>query len=88
MCRMLMLRPSGWLMSSRNRMTVSKLSSGSPMPINTMCETGRPDSFSENSTSFSISEGVRFRTSPPMVEAQKAHPCRQPTCEEMQTVFP
>jgi hypothetical protein len=34
------------------------------------------------------SEGRRSRTLPPMVEAQKAQPIRQPTCVEMQRVFP
>ena len=69
-------------------MTLSKLSNGSPIPMSTMLEIFRPLSRSEESTSSSISDGSRFRIRPPIVEAQKAHPCRQPTCEEMQTVLP
>ena len=72
----------------RNFMTLSKLSSGSPMPMSTMFEMGRPDSFCENMTSSRISEGSRPLIRPPMVEAQKAQPWRQPTCVEMQTVLP
>ena len=41
-----------------------------------------------NSTWSSISAGVRSRTLPAMVEAQKAHPIRHPTWEEMHTVLP
>ena len=58
------------------------------MPIKTMLETGSPESFWTKITWSSISPGVRSRTLPAMVEAQKAQPIRQPTWEEMQTVFP
>ena len=58
------------------------------MPMMTMFEIFSPISVWEYSTSSSISDGVRFRTSPPMVEAQKAQPIRQPTWDEMQTVRP
>ena len=33
-------------------------------------------------------EGVKSLNLPAIVDAQKAHPIRQPTWEEMQTVFP
>ena len=79
--------PSGLFTSSRKRITLSKLSSGSPMPIRTMWEISRPESSWVNSTSSSISWGSRRRTRPPMV-AQKAQPMRQPTSEEMHTVLP
>ena len=88
MWRMEIFMPSGWFTSSRKRMTLSKLSSGSPMPMSTMWEMGRPESICVNSTSSSISKGSKRRTSPPMVDAQKAQPMRQPTSVEMQTVFP
>ena len=55
MCRMEMFMPSGLFTSSRKRITLSKLSSGSPMPISTMWEMGRPESTCVNSTSSSIS---------------------------------
>ena len=58
------------------------------MPISTMLDTGRPESIWVNSTWSSISAGVRSRTLPAMVEAQKAHPIRHPTWEEMHTVLP
>ena len=58
------------------------------MPMSTMWEMGRPESTWVNSTSSSISKGSSRRTRPPMVEAQKAQPIRQPTSVEMQTVFP
>ena len=44
------------------------------MPIRTIFEMGRPDSFCENMTSSSISEGSSPLMRPPMVEAQKAQP--------------
>ena len=88
MCLMPMSIPCGQLTSCRNFTTLSKLSSGSPMPISTMFDIFSPESFSENMTSSSISPGSRLRTSPPMVEAQKAQPWRQPTCVEMHTVLP
>ena len=47
-----------------------------------------PESIWVNSTWSSISAGVRFRTRPAMVDAQKAQPIRQPTWEEMHTVLP
>ena len=56
--------------------------------MSTILEMGNPESFSEKSTSSRISEARKFRTSPPMVEAQKAQPCLQPTWVEMQTVLP
>ena len=58
------------------------------MPMRTMLEMGRPESSWVKRTWSSISEGVRSRTLPPRVEAQKAQPIRQPTWEEIQTVFP
>ena len=79
MCRMPMFCPSGWFTSSRKRRTLSRLSIGSPMPIKTMLETGSPESFWTKITWSSISPGVRSRTLPAMVEAQKAQPIRQPT---------
>ena len=88
MCRMPMFSPSGWLTRVRNFITVSKLSSGSPMPMRTMLETGSPLSSWVNSTWAIISAGVRSRTLPARVEAQKAQPMRQPTWQEMHTVFP
>ena len=74
MCRMPIFIPCGWFTSSRKRMTLSKLSSGSPMPIRTILDIGLPESSCENSTSSSISDGSRQRTRPPMVEAQNAQP--------------
>ena len=88
MCRIPMFMPSGWFTSLRNFMTLSKLSSGSPIPMSTMCPIFKPDSFSENMTSSSISPASRFLTSPPIVDAQKAQPWRQPTCVEMHTLLP
>ena len=44
MWRMEMFMPSGLFTSSRNRSTLSKLSRGSPMPIRTIWDTGRPES--------------------------------------------
>ena len=58
------------------------------MPIRTMLEIFLPESSSEKSTSSRISEALSERTSPPIVEAQKAQPCRQPTWQETQTVLP
>ena len=40
-----MLTPSGEVMFSRNLITSSKLSSGTPMPMSTMCEMRSPISF-------------------------------------------
>ena len=88
MCRIPMFSPSGWFTSSRNRSTLSRLSMGSPMPISTILEMGAPESFWVKITWSSISPGVKSRTFPAMVDAQKAQPIRQPTWEEMQTVFP
>ena len=45
MFRIPMLTPSGEVMFSRNRITSSKLSSGSPMPMSTMWEMRSPMSF-------------------------------------------
>lgn len=50
MWRMPMFRPSAWLTSSRKRRTLSRLSMGSPMPIKTMLEMGRPLSIWVKST--------------------------------------
>ena len=58
------------------------------MPMSTMWEMGRPESTWVNRTSSSISKGSSRRTRPPMVEAQKAQPIRQPTSVEMHTVLP
>ena len=58
------------------------------MPMSTIFESSSPDSFCENMTSSSISEGSSPRTSPPIVDAQNAQPWRQPTCVEMHTVLP
>ncbi len=58
------------------------------MPISTIWEMGRPESTWVKSTWSSISNGSSRRTRPPKVEAQKAHPIRQPTSVEMQTVLP
>ena len=80
-CRIPMFSPSGWFTRVRNFITVSKLSSGSPIPMSTMLEM-------VNSTWSIISAGVRFRTFPARVEAQKAQPMRQPTWQEIHTVFP
>ena len=74
MWRMPMFAPSGLFTSSRKRMTLSKLSSGSPMPMSTMFDIVFPESSCENKTSSNISDGSRFRTSPPIVEAQNAQP--------------
>ena len=88
MCRMEIFMPSALLTSSKNRITLSKLSSGSPIPISTMWLTGKPESIWVNSTWSSISKGSSLRTRPPKVDAQKAQPIAQPTSVEMQTVFP
>ena len=61
---------------------------GSPMPISTMLLISRPESSWVNSTWSNISAGVRSRTFPATVEAQKAHPIRHPTWEEIHTVLP
>ena len=45
MLRMPMLTPSGEVIFSRKRITSSKLSSGSPMPMSTMWEMRSPMSF-------------------------------------------
>ena len=74
-----MFKPLGWLTSVRNFSTVSILSKGSPIPISTMLETGSPLSNWVKRTWSTISAGVRSRTLPPRVEAQKAQPIRQPT---------
>ena len=87
-CRIPMFSPSGWFTRVRNFITVSKLSSGSPIPMSTMLEMGAPLSSWVNSTWSIISAGVRFRTFPARVEAQKAQPMRQPTWQEIHTVFP
>ena len=55
MWRMEMFIPSSLFTSSRNRITLSKLSRGSPIPIRTMWEMGKPESTWVNSTSSSIS---------------------------------
>lgn len=61
---------------------------GSPMPIMTMPSMRSPVSICAMRTCPISSPAVRSRTLPPMVDAQKRHPMRQPTCEEMQTVLP
>ena len=61
---------------------------GSPMPISTMLETRSPASFCVKSTWSSSSPGVRSRTFPARVEAQKAQPMRHPAWDEMHTVLP
>ena len=86
MCLMPMFMPSAWLTSCRNLITLSKSIRISIM--STMCPIFRPDSFSENMTSSSISPASRLRTRPPMVDAQKAQPWRQPTWVEIQTLLP
>ena len=58
------------------------------MPMSTMLEMGAPLSSWVKSTWSTISAGVRFRTLPASVEAQKAQPMRQPTWLETQTVLP
>ena len=78
-CRIPMFIPWGLLTSSKKRSTLSMLSSGSPIPMSTMLETGRPLSSWVNSTWSSSSDGRRSRTLPAMVLAQKAQPIRQPT---------
>ena len=88
MCRIPMFMLSGGFTSSRKRITASKLSSGSPMPISTMFEIVSPESSCENSTWSSSSAGVSRRTRPPSVDAQNLHPIGQPTSDEMHTVFP
>ena len=88
MCRMEICIPSGLFTSSRKRITLSKLSSGSPMPMSTIWEMGWPESTCVNRTWSSISNGSSRRTKPPRVDAQKAQPMRQPTSVEMQTVLP
>ena len=86
--RRLRFSPSGEERISRNRTTLSKLSSGSPMPIKTKLAIFSPVSSSAAYTSSSISDGVRFRTQPARVEAQKLQPIRHPTWVEMHKLFP
>ncbi len=88
MLRMPMFTPCGQEMIDRKSITLSKLSSGSPMPISTMCETRSPVSAMTAYISPAISPAVRFRTRPPCVEAQKRHPMRQPTCVDTHTELP
>ena len=58
------------------------------MPIITTPSMRSPRSCEAAVSWPSISDGARSRTLPPMVEAQKRQPMRQPTCEEMQAVVP
>jgi len=88
MLRIPMLTPSGEVIFSRNFITSSKLSSGSPIPISTILEMGRPESSWEKSTWSRSSDGSSLRTRPPIVDAQNLQPIGQPTSDEMQTVLP
>ena len=96
-CRMLMFSPPGSPSILRKVTTLSKLSSGSPLPISTTLSTGRrsglmaraPRTYAPAATtSPSISKGARSRTFPPRPDAQKAQPIAQPTCVETHSVFP
>ena len=88
MCRIPMFSPSGWFTNSRNRSTLSRLSMGSPIPMRTILDTGTPLSDWVKITCSNISPGVRSRTFPPRVDAQKAQPIRHPTWVETHTVLP
>ena len=83
-----MFIPEGELTSLRKRTTLSKLSSGSPMPMSTRWFTGFPAALSLTMNSSSISQAFRFRFLPPMVEAQKLQPMAQPTWVDMQRELP
>ena len=56
--------------------------------MTTTLDTRSPVSFWIAYTWASISPTVRFRTRPPMPEAQNLQPMRQPTWEEIQTESP
>jgi hypothetical protein len=67
--------------------TPGQLSSGSPMPMNTMFD-GLSAAFRRRTsrTCPAISKGVRFRRNPISPVAQNTQPSAQPACEEMQSV--
>ena len=56
--------------------------------MTTTWEIFSPVIFPTSETSPSISPARRFRCRPSSVEAQNLQPMRQPTWEEMQTLFP
>ena len=66
--------------------TSSALSSGSPMPMNTILWKRHPSLSRAVSTCAIISPAPRDLTSPWPPVSQNAQPIRQPTCEETQSV--
>src|SRR5699024_6962021 len=90
MLRWEMLSPSCADTSRKNLTTLSKLSSGSPLPINTMLVTylSPPPSAFTASTCPSISPDDRLRINPSRVLAQNLQPKRHPTCVDTQRVLP
>ena len=67
---------------------LSKLSRGSPVPITTTLETFSPVILSMLYICSSISDTVRFLTSPDNVDAQNLQPIRHPTWEDIHTELP
>ena len=84
----LMFSPFSSVSISMNLTRLSKLSSGSPVPITTTFDTRSPVIFWMLYICDSISDAVRFLTSPPMVDAQNLQPIRQPTWDDMHTELP
>eukprot|EP00967_Tisochrysis_lutea_P054790 scaffold68653_cov33-Tisochrysis_lutea.AAC.1 len=66
-------------------MTASRLSSGSPIPMKTTLATRRPRTCTARATCATISSANSDRKSPSRPVSQKAHPYRQPTCEDTQS---
>jgi len=83
-----MFNPFSSLINSRNFVTFSKLSRGSPLPIKTMLETFSPMFFSISYICSNNSEGLKFLSSPLRVEAQNLQPIRHPDCVEIHTELP
>src|SRR5262245_54357334 len=89
MCRAPIPRPSLCPAASRASSRLSRLASGSPMPMTTTLD-NRPSGAGvrlRRRTSCSrISPAVRLRTTPFRPLAQNTHPMPQPTCVLMQAV--
>ena len=89
------LGPSSESRTSRAALTLSKLWSGSPIPMKTRLVSGRGGEPSSSSirrrlaraTWSTISPEVRFRASPIVPVMQKVQPTAQPTWVETQRVF-
>jgi len=78
--------PSGAFMIATALATLSKLSSGSPIPMKTKFVSSSPRTSLRKSAWPVISDGVRFRWNPSSPLAQKAQVNLHPACVDRQTV--